>query len=418
VSKLFIFLLLFILNESHVYSQISIVSDGTWKTSLISDPDATLACYNDSSWLNSASPAPDCLPSFLPPIPGVNHMWYPGEVTTAFFRKTFELNHDVSEAIARISVDNEINLFVNGNFVGNGVIGSIHTYDIKPYLRCGQNVIAMEGIEWVLGTPSCIMLRCEIDTVPGSFQECGDLFEEVTICSGDSILIDGEYVSEPGTYTHSTIDDQLCEITAITELEVADFVDIADSAFLCTGDSVWFVNTYVYEAGSYSILVDTPPCPIFYQLELIAPVPADTIKISTCADEFVEQLGIYISNDTIISETILDEATGCSVERFTTVTIDNSDLCTQFFFPNAFTPNGDGINDVFQPFLPIGYDLKEFVIFNRWGNRVHQSNQGIVAWDGTYKGVPAELGVYVWYAIFDDLSGQTRTERGNVTLIR
>ncbi len=87
------------------------------------------------------------------------------------------------------------------------------------------------------------------------------------------------------------------------------------------------------------------------------------------------------------------------------------------FVPNAFTPNGDGENDVL--FVRGGgiTDLT-FSIFNRWGEEVFKTEDQSLGWDGTYKGNPAEPAVFVYQleAICDD--GETYFEKGNITLIR
>jgi gliding motility-associated-like protein len=65
------------------------------------------------------------------------------------------------------------------------------------------------------------------------------------------------------------------------------------------------------------------------------------------------------------------------------------------FIPNAFTPNGDGLNDVFGP---VSDDLLSvrFWVFNRWGEQVFESSSHNCAWDGIFKGNPAPCEVYSW----------------------
>lgn len=65
------------------------------------------------------------------------------------------------------------------------------------------------------------------------------------------------------------------------------------------------------------------------------------------------------------------------------------------YFPNVFTPNGDGLNDVF---LPIGTNISEeyyiLEIYNRWGEQVFISTNPSIGWDGTFKGQVAQTGIY------------------------
>lgn len=91
------------------------------------------------------------------------------------------------------------------------------------------------------------------------------------------------------------------------------------------------------------------------------------------------------------------------------------------YIPNAFTPDGSGNNDVF---MPVGLELYEFnmMIFNRWGEKIFESpalNQG---WDGKYKGVLCEPGVYIYKVVYKEAKGPTKlqekTRYGHVTLIK
>lgn len=89
-----------------------------------------------------------------------------------------------------------------------------------------------------------------------------------------------------------------------------------------------------------------------------------------------------------------------------------------FYMPNAFTPNGDGNNDVFRP-ITVGFkSIAYFSIYNRFGERVYTSENLTDGWDGTYKGTKAELGVYFWHLSYVDRANNSGTLKGDVTLIR
>lgn len=86
--------------------------------------------------------------------------------------------------------------------------------------------------------------------------------------------------------------------------------------------------------------------------------------------------------------------------------------------PNAFTPNGDGRNDVVRP-LMVGFkEISTFKIFNRYGELVFSTNTIGDGWDGTYKGQTAEMGVFYWLLEAIDIKGNKVLEKGDVTLIR
>ena len=86
------------------------------------------------------------------------------------------------------------------------------------------------------------------------------------------------------------------------------------------------------------------------------------------------------------------------------------------YVPNAFTPNGDGLNDVFGA---KGDGIIEFSIqvFNRWGELVFEANDMNKLWDGTYNGLPAEAGVYVYSITAWGEKTNQISKSGTVTLI-
>ncbi|MDA7502033.1 PKD domain-containing protein [Chitinophagales bacterium] len=88
-----------------------------------------------------------------------------------------------------------------------------------------------------------------------------------------------------------------------------------------------------------------------------------------------------------------------------------------FGAPLGFSPNGDGIND---SFVPSGYGFNEYrlMIFNRWGEKVFETYNPKIAWDGTYKDVPQEIGVYLWVINGTTVDQEAVFEKGNLTLIR
>jgi len=88
------------------------------------------------------------------------------------------------------------------------------------------------------------------------------------------------------------------------------------------------------------------------------------------------------------------------------------------WFPCAFTPNGDGLNDVFRPQLMfnhfLGYELS---IFNRWGERVFHTLDYTQGWDGFYNGIAQDIDTY-YYVAYYDLNGKPQMATGDLELIR
>jgi len=87
------------------------------------------------------------------------------------------------------------------------------------------------------------------------------------------------------------------------------------------------------------------------------------------------------------------------------------------YVPNAFTPNGDGLNDIFSA-KGLGIKSFEMSIYDRWGNQIFQSGDISKAWDGTFKGVLCPDDAYVYKINITDASGKAHTKTGHVTLMK
>jgi gliding motility-associated-like protein len=86
--------------------------------------------------------------------------------------------------------------------------------------------------------------------------------------------------------------------------------------------------------------------------------------------------------------------------------------------PNAFTPNGDGNNDIFKP-IPIGMKSVDiFRVYNRWGQMLYSGTGNGSGWDGTFAGRKQEMATYVWYAEGVDYLNNKLKRKGSVILIR
>jgi gliding motility-associated-like protein len=89
----------------------------------------------------------------------------------------------------------------------------------------------------------------------------------------------------------------------------------------------------------------------------------------------------------------------------------------QIFIPNTFTPNGNGKNDVFKVYATIAKSL-HLMVFNQWGEKVFDTTDPNGEWNGTYKGKPAPIGVYVYVASMVLMDGTKITQKGSFNLIR
>jgi len=121
----------------------------------------------------------------------------------------------------------------------------------------------------------------------------------------------------------------------------------------------------------------------------------------------------YNSGGTYEVELTVTTANGCSGSK--TSTLIKADL-SELFIPNAFTPNGDGENDV----LFVRGELDEIFIsiFNRWGEKIFESTDQSIGWDGTYKGNLVEPGVFVYHLTTKCGDTDEIFKKGNITVIQ
>lgn len=107
---------------------------------------------------------------------------------------------------------------------------------------------------------------------------------------------------------------------------------------------------------------------------------------------------------------------GCRDSANVTIEVDQA---TGDYAPNAFTPNGDGLNDIYRLMNMKYQRLVDFKIYNRFGELVYENTSDpSKGWDGTYKGVPQDMGVYNYVIILGKPDGINKVIKGTLTLIR
>jgi gliding motility-associated-like protein len=109
------------------------------------------------------------------------------------------------------------------------------------------------------------------------------------------------------------------------------------------------------------------------------------------------------------------DSTGCSESDTVTVFVDV--LCGEIGVPNAFSPNGDGQNDIL---FVRGVCIKtmEFDIYNRWGEKVFSTTNQTIGWNGTWRGVDCEAGVFTYVLQGTLQDGTEINKKGNISLVK
>jgi gliding motility-associated-like protein len=111
---------------------------------------------------------------------------------------------------------------------------------------------------------------------------------------------------------------------------------------------------------------------------------------------------------------VLNQA-GCADSAYITVKVLAAK--PQVLVPTAFTPNGDGKNDVLRP-IALGMQIEYFQVYNRWGELVFSTTTTGKGWDGVIGGQIQSTGVFAWVVKAIDIDGKPYFQKGSVTLIR
>jgi hypothetical protein len=170
-------------------------------------------------------------------------------------------------------------------------------------------------------------------------------------------------------------------------------IESVPTAFTGPDTSMFFGNTYQLTAGGGATYSWSPATGLT-ATDIADPIASPSVTTTyTCS---------------------IADSSGCTALRQVTVTILHSN---NYFVPNAFSPNGDGRNDFL--FLR-GNNLRKFrfSVFDRWGEKMFETEDASIGWNGTFKGKDVVTGVYTWVVtiVYDDANSLTET--GTTTLLR
>ncbi len=136
--------------------------------------------------------------------------------------------------------------------------------------------------------------------------------------------------------------------------------------------------------------------------------PANYLSCTNCPNPFFSAIRSFEYEITVT------DAFGCTVTGTVKVNVKAD---KPFFVPNVFTPNGDFQNDVFQIYAT-GTVYYHLTVFNRWGEKVFESNNVTQGWDGKYQGKDSYAGVYTYVVELNFLDSEIRKYIGSFTLLR
>lgn len=191
--------------------------------------------------------------------------------------------------------------------------------------------------------------------------------------------------------------DQVCTDTSFVEIHLTDGLPLTVTA-----------TPALIQAGESSQLqaVSSLPGPYFWSPN------------STLSDPLSPNPVATPGKTTLYTVTVKDSSSLCPLKGQVLVRVVPPACAEPYiFFPTGFSPNGDGENEVLQlegNFIEEAY----WVIYNRWGEKVFETNSPTAAWDGTFRGQPQPAETYGYYLRVRCINGVVTVRKGNVTLLR
>ena len=289
----------------------------------------------------------------------------------------------------------------------------------------------------------------------------------IPLCEGDSVFVGGDYQTGQGTYYDKFLASGGCDSVVVTDLNLLPVNHPGDTIEICEGRATLMAQpgfqSYEWNPGgqtTQSIEVGEGT----YELSVTSSNGCRASAYFMVME--VGKLGTYAVPDSVVIETgssveiqilhsgIVDnpgyswsppeglDCINCPLvnaqppvdQTYTVIAVDDKNcpdtvqvkifLETKpyIFVPNAFSPNGDGQNDVFRVFVS-GYVSYRLLIFDRWGEKMFESYDPNEGWDGVFRGVLQNPDVFVYYVDVRFVNGLEPPEyikykKGSVTLIR
>lgn len=296
----------------------------------------------------------------------------------------------------------------NGTEIGNGDSIEVNPQGVQSYTAIIVNGDCEDTAQYTLN-PSGVEITLEYPDVV-----CEESLVTVLVVNTGSG--DFEYTYDVnGTVTTSS-DNQI---------EILVDMDIVGSVTVVNGDgceaSADFDITYGAIEG---LVVEADPD--------IININSSTVLSTNLVGDFTYSWAPPETLDDPTSD--MPVATPIEENTTYTVTVTNADGCTatgqvevtaripqcnpdDVFIPNMFTPNGDGVNDIFK-IESIFVEEMSMVIFNRWGQKVFESTTLGSGWDGTFEGSQQDPDVYVYCVTARCINGIDYVAQGNITLMK
>jgi len=309
-------------------------------------------------------------------------------------------------------------------------------------------------------TANCLQLKFHPVCDSASLDSLKWSFGDIASPTNTSVLFDPLHTfSDTGSFHIKVILYAKCKtdtLHKIIHLQLPiNGINIQNDTTLCTGNTLLLqpvasvpltaqflwqdgstLNTFlVNQAGYYKVTVTIDGCSFSDSLNvnyLNAPdfnLPNDTILCEgerLIVDIPTGNYSILWNDGSTLNHRIFDIAGNYSVTSVNQCGIVNDAFILAYkncncyiYFPNAFTPAGDGLNESFGAVYNCEFSDYHLIVCNRWGQIIFENNNPLSCWDGKYKNNEAEPGIYVWSLEYNTVYNKGKiSKKGIITLIR
>ncbi|MBK7761893.1 MAG: gliding motility-associated C-terminal domain-containing protein [Bacteroidetes bacterium] len=355
---------------------------------------------------------------------------------------------------------------LNSSIGCDSILSSV--LSILPQMYASQNLTICNGDSILLGggwqkTPGVyvdtLTAANGCDSILSStlvVYPISSILKTISICEGDSIFLGGQWRSTPGVYIDTLVAVTGCDsiISSVLSINVLPTINLGNDKTLCEGESLlldassasgsyqWQDNSsnptfLVSQTGSYWVAVSSNNCTRVDTIHVLFNVvpsvdlgpdqslcPERTVILDVTTSNATYLWQDY-SNKPIFSVTkdgqywVKVSLLNCSASDTVLIDFNFPDCSCPIFIPNAFSPNNDLINDELRLLNTLGVNLKDFRIYNRWGEEVFRTNGLFDAWNGNFKGEPADMGSYYYVVKYRCLfNSKDYVLKGDISLIR
>jgi gliding motility-associated-like protein len=224
-----------------------------------------------------------------------------------------------------------------------------------------------------------------------------------TLCKGSTRVLD------PGNFSGYLWNNGSTAQTLTTATTGEFYVTVTDS-HNCTGRDTVRITTLLEKPSDF-LPEDIAICS--YESMILKSIRTGFIDYLWNTNEAQPEINISKAGMYWLQVTDQNHCTGRD-----TINVIAKQCINGFYIPSAFTPNGDGKNDIFKPAIYGNIKNYTFIVYNRWGQTVFFTHDSALGWNGTLKNDKQNNGIFIWTCTFNLNGEELQIKKGSVLMIR